>query len=83
MSRCYSPSILNYYVSFMYEKDLWIVMPFIEGGSMRQIINQKFKDGIQDEVLLATIIKMILDGLIYMHEQSIVHRDIKSSNILV
>ena len=68
MSRCYSPSILNYYVSFMYEKDLWIVMPFIEGGSMRQIINQKFKDGIQDEVLLATIIKMILDGLIYMHD---------------
>ena len=35
MSKCHHKSIMNYHVSFIYEKDLWIVMPFIEGGSMR------------------------------------------------
>ena len=62
MSRCHHKSILNYYVSFLHEKDLWIVMPIQEGGSMRDILNN-FKNGIHDEVLLATILKMILEGI--------------------
>jgi serine/threonine-protein kinase OSR1/STK39 len=50
---------------------------------MRNILNHKFKDGIHDEVLLASIMKMLMEGLFYLHKQSIVHRDIKCSNILV
>jgi len=83
MSKCHHKSIMNYHVSFIYDKDLWIVMPFIEGGSMRSLLNERFKDGILDEVLLASILKMLLEGLSYLHSLSIVHRDIKSSNMLV
>lgn len=83
MSKCHHKSVLNYHVSFMHDRDLWIVMPFIEGGSMRQVLNVKWKDGIHDEVLLASILKMLLEGVIYLHEQNIVHRDIKASNVLV
>lgn len=67
----------------MYDKDLWIVMPFIEGGSMRSLLNERYRDGIHDEVLLASILKMLLEGLVYLHSLSIVHRDIKCSNMLI
>lgn len=58
-------------------------MPFIEGGSMRSLLNERYRDGIHDEVLLASILKMLLEGLVYLHSLSIVHRDIKCSNMLV
>lgn len=46
MSKCHHKSILNYNVSFMYDKDLWIILPLIEGGSLRSLLNERFKDGI-------------------------------------
>lgn len=34
-------------------------------------------------MLLASILKMLIDGLEYIHTLDIVHRDIKCSNVLV
>ena len=35
------------------------------------------------EIELATIIKMVLKGLILIHEKHLIHRDIKGANILL
>jgi serine/threonine-protein kinase OSR1/STK39 len=39
-------------------------------------------DGLE-EVLIATIMKPVLQALAYMHERSGIHRDVKAGNVLV
>ena len=58
-------------------------MPLMEAGSLNSILNYKYPTGIKDETIIATILKIILDTLAYLHEKNYIHRDIKSGNILV
>jgi serine/threonine-protein kinase OSR1/STK39 len=58
-------------------------MPYIENGSLSNILRLKFSEGIKDEVLVASLLKQILIGLEYFHSKGFIHRDIKGENILV
>ena len=39
--------------------------------------------GVKDEVMIATILKQIVEGLAYFHSKGLIHRDIKADNLLV
>jgi serine/threonine protein kinase len=62
---------------------IFIIMPLMEAGSLSSIINYKFPYGIKDEKIIATILKICLETLAYLHDKGYIHRDIKSGNILV
>ena len=83
LSECQHRHVLGYYVSFVHEQELWLVMPYIEGGSLRNAINLSFPKGIKDEVLLASILKQLVSGIQYFHKMGFVHRDLKGDNVLV
>ncbi|OMJ83987.1 hypothetical protein SteCoe_14973 [Stentor coeruleus] len=57
-----------------------IMMEYVSGGSMRHLLN---KFGKFEEPMAGLYINQVLEGLKYLHSQGIVHRDIKSANILV
>ncbi|MDH4130782.1 MAG: serine/threonine-protein kinase, partial [Gemmatimonadota bacterium] len=59
---------------------LYYVMPFIEGGSLRDRLRQQ-KQLPLDEAL--TLCREVADALGYAHSRGIVHRDIKPENILL
>lgn len=58
----------------------YIVMEYIEGGSVEQLLNQEGRQSLEQTL---NILLGVADALRYLHEQGIVHRDLKPSNILV
>jgi serine/threonine-protein kinase OSR1/STK39 len=69
MSSCRHKNVVSYFVSFIDDSDLWLVMPLLGAGSLSDVIRVKAKNGIKDEALIATILKQTLEGLQYFHTQ--------------
>ncbi len=58
---------------------LFYVMPFVEGGSLRQVLA---REGALPPARAAGIVREVADALAYAHRQGIVHRDVKPENVL-
>ena len=79
LARLNHPHILQLYDSGEADGLLYFVMPFVEGESLRQRLDQG-RLPVATAVQFATEIATALD---YAHRQGIVHRDIKPENILL
>lgn len=58
------------------------ILIFIYIGSCLDIIKTSFPDGL-DETSIATILKQALEGLVYLHKNGHIHRDVKAGNLLM
>ncbi|PKA65462.1 Mitogen-activated protein kinase kinase 1 [Apostasia shenzhenica] len=76
------PNVLKSHCSFVEGHNLWVVMPYMAGGSCLHIMKSVFPDGFE-EVVIATVLKEVLKGLEYLHHHGHIHRDVKAGNILV
>lgn len=72
------PNVLKSHCSFVSDHNLWVVMPFMAGGSCLHILKAAYPDGFE-EVVIATILRDILKGLEYLHHHGHIHRDVKVS----
>ncbi|KAF0978531.1 hypothetical protein FDP41_002351 [Naegleria fowleri] len=79
MSQFDHPHIVRYLGSFVSNKHLNIFLDYIPGGSMETLLLEFSLP----ENLIRKYCKQILEGLSYLHENGVVHCDIKSGNILV
>jgi eukaryotic-like serine/threonine-protein kinase len=59
---------------------LFYVMPYVEGGSLRQRLTREQQLPLGEAVRIA---EQIASGLSYAHRHGVVHRDIKPENILL
>lgn len=73
------PSIVSYEGMARDEDSLDIVLEYVENGSLGQTLKAFGKF---NEKLVATYVTKIIEGLHYLHEQKVVHRDLKAANIL-
>lgn len=80
LSKCDSPLITRYHTSLIVDTNLWVIMDYAQGGSLRHIL----ASGVIPEPCIATITHQVTLGMIYLHKTAkIIHRDIKAANILV
>eukprot|EP01026_Neomeris_dumetosa_P029463 TRINITY_DN2389_c1_g1_i1.p1 TRINITY_DN2389_c1_g1~~TRINITY_DN2389_c1_g1_i1.p1 ORF type:complete len:683 (+),score=135.85 TRINITY_DN2389_c1_g1_i1:218-2266(+) len=82
MKNFQHPNVLTLLTSFVRGRELYMVMPFMSGGSMLNIIKYKYPEGLP-EPLIAVVLREVLKGLDYLHRNNTIHRDVKSGNILV
>ncbi|KAF9404999.1 Protein kinase, partial [Podila epigama] len=80
MKESTNPNIVNYLDSFLVKgQELWVVMEYMEGGALTDVIdNNKLS-----ESQIACICLETCKGLQHLHSQNIIHRDIKSDNVLL
>ncbi|KAI8880921.1 kinase-like protein [Backusella circina FSU 941] len=76
------PNVLTVYGSFVKGSKLYIITPYLSGGSCLDIMKNGFQDGFE-EVVIATILKQALEGLVYLHKNNHIHRDVKAGNLLM
>ena len=79
LKNLHHPNIVKYKGSEKTKDYLYIILEYCENGSLHHICKRfgKFPEG-----LVSVYISQVLQGLIYLHDQGVIHRDIKGANIL-
>ncbi|XP_077243715.1 uncharacterized protein LOC143884175 isoform X2 [Tasmannia lanceolata] len=80
LSQCRSPYIIEYYGSYLHQTKLWIVMEYLAGGSVADLLQTGPP---LDEMSIACILRDLLHAIEYLHSEGKIHRDIKAANILL
>lgn len=82
MSVCENKDcIIRVEESFDYKKRLYLILDFMDGNALTDMVEGMA--GKIDEGVCAYICKYSLVGLNFLHQRGIIHRDIKSDNILM
>ncbi len=80
MEKLSHPNIVNVHDTFSLDGDHLIVMDYVSGGSLNDLLKQQTR---LDMNYALKIAHDIASAMIFVHDEDIIHRDIKPDNILI
>lgn len=73
------PNVVGIHRAHLVKEELWIVMEYLEGATLMQAVSiHKFT-----EPQIAYVARYMLKAIMFLHENQIAHRDLKSSNVML
>ncbi|GAA5852405.1 hypothetical protein JCM8547_006770 [Rhodosporidiobolus lusitaniae] len=76
------PNVLRVRGEWIAGSRLYIAVRFMTHGSLLDISRYAFPDGFPEDVV-ATVLTQALQGVLYLHSNGWIHRDLKAANLLV
>ncbi|XP_056369898.1 serine/threonine-protein kinase PAK 3-like [Oenanthe melanoleuca] len=74
-----NPNLVNYLDSYLVDNQFWLVMEYMDGGTLSDLISKTH----MTEGEIAAVSRECLQGLDFLHSNLVIHRDVKSCNILL
>lgn len=77
------PSILEMFTYFDDANNWYLVLELASHGELSKYIHQVLQRHVITEDEAASVLKQVVDGLLFLHERNIMHRDLSMGNLLV
>uniref|UniRef100_A0A3P8SKF9 non-specific serine/threonine protein kinase n=1 Tax=Amphiprion percula TaxID=161767 RepID=A0A3P8SKF9_AMPPE len=81
LASCNHHHIVKLLDAFYFEGKLWILIEFCAGGAVDAIMLELERPLTEPQIRV--VCKQTLEALIYLHENKVIHRDLKAGNILL
>nr|XP_014127232.2 serine/threonine-protein kinase Nek8 isoform X1 [Zonotrichia albicollis] len=76
------PNVIEYYENFLEDKALMIAMEYAPGGTLAEFIHKRCNSLLDEDTILHFFVQILL-ALHHVHTKQILHRDLKTQNILL
>lgn len=81
LASCDHENIVKLLDAFYFEAKLWILIEFCGGGAVDAVMLELERPLTEPQIRV--VCKQVLEALLYLHNNKVIHRDLKAGNILL
>lgn len=83
LSKLKHDGIMGFVDSIKEHNKVHVIVEYINGNNLYQYIRKLPESRIKNEEEVKVIFKKVLESVKYMHDQNVIHRDLKLENVLI